>query len=56
MEVGDVLLFDTKLPHGTPCKSNLWRWALQFHYCPISATAGSDEERLRCIGSEGQRM
>ena len=57
MEVGDVLLFDTKLPHGTPAnKSNLWRWALQFHYCPITATAASDEERLALFGSEGKNV
>ena len=39
MTVGDLMLFDGKLPHGTPTnRTDDWRWALQFHYLPRSAS------------------
>ena len=57
MNVGDVFLFDAKLPHGTPAnRSKAWRWALQFHYCPKCVTASSDETRLAVFGSEGKNV
>ena len=35
MRVGDVLLFDGKLPHGTPInRTDDFRWAVQYHYRP----------------------
>lgn len=38
MEPGDVLLFSSKLPHGTPTNhTNQKRWAVQFHFAPHSA-------------------
>ncbi len=55
MQVGEVLLFDGKLPHGTPInRTEQVRWALQFHYVPASFTQTSDEERLAAFGSEGK--
>lgn len=54
MRAGDVLLFDAKLPHGTPTnRSDQFRWALQLHYRPLSAQPATDEERLAIFGGEG---
>jgi phytanoyl-CoA hydroxylase len=57
MQPGDVLLFDAKLPHGTPTNhTNQQRWAVQFHYVPCSAVATDDEVRLAAFGSEGKNV
>lgn len=52
---GGCLLFHCLLHHGSPptC-SDLRRWALQFHYRPVSAQAFPDSEhRLRVFGADG---
>ncbi len=55
MQAGDVLFFDGKIPHGTPInRTEEVRWALQFHYVPVSMVQTSDEERLEAFGSEGK--
>lgn len=55
MEQGDVLIFDSKLPHGTPKnQSDSHRWALQLHYRPVMSAVCPDEERLDKFGSEGK--
>lgn len=55
MQVGEVLLFDGKLPHGTPInRTESVRWALQFHYVPASFQQTGDEERLAAFGAEGK--
>ncbi len=57
MKCGDVLLFDAKLPHGTPTnKSDRHRWALQLHYIPTVVSETSDQERLALFGSEGKNV
>jgi phytanoyl-CoA hydroxylase len=55
MRPGDVLLFDGKVPHGTPInRTGEHRWAVQFHYRPAAAVAVDDEARLAAFGSEGR--
>jgi phytanoyl-CoA hydroxylase len=55
MQAGDVLLFDSKLPHGTPInKTTHQRFAIQFHFAPSSAITTSDEQRMAIFGSEGK--
>jgi phytanoyl-CoA hydroxylase len=55
MQAGDVLLFDGKLPHGTPInQTDETRWALQYHYIPTSATKTDDTERLAAFGPDGK--
>jgi phytanoyl-CoA hydroxylase len=55
MEVGDVLLFDGKVPHGTPInQTDQFRWAVQYHYRPKGAVKTDDEARLAVFGSEGR--
>jgi phytanoyl-CoA hydroxylase len=55
MGPGDVLLFDGKVPHGTPVnRTGEHRWAVQFHYRPAGAVAVGDEARLAAFGGEGQ--
>lgn len=55
MEAGDVLLFDAKLPHGTPTnRSDAYRWALQLHYIPESVREIDEQVRLAVFGSEGK--
>jgi phytanoyl-CoA hydroxylase len=55
MDPGDVLIFDSKLPHGTPKNnSNEYRWALQLHYRSVESQSCPDEERLANFGSEGK--
>jgi len=55
MAAGDLMLFDGKLPHGTPTnRTDDWRWALQFHYLPRSASEVDESVRLQAFGSEGK--
>jgi phytanoyl-CoA hydroxylase len=55
MEPGDLMIFDAKLPHGTPTnRTSMQRWALQYHYVPASAVKSSTEERLAVFGAEGR--
>ena len=55
MTVGDILLFDGKLPHGTPTnRTEQQRWALQFHYIPQRAREVDEARRLDHFGSEGK--
>lgn len=57
MEAGDLMIFDAKLPHGTPTnRTNTQRWAVQYHYVPASAANGTEEERLSIFGSEGKNV
>jgi phytanoyl-CoA hydroxylase len=57
MNPGDALLFDAKLPHGTPTnQSDEYRWAVQLHYVPASAVETADEERLAVFGTEGKNV
>lgn len=57
MDAGDVLLFDGKVPHGTPVnRTNSFRWAVQFHYKPGTARAVDDETRLAAFGAEGKNV
>lgn len=55
MEAGDVLLFDGKLPHGTPInKTDRQRFAIQFHFAARLVVNTSDEDRMAIFGSEGK--
>jgi phytanoyl-CoA hydroxylase len=55
MQVGDVLFFDGKIPHGTPInRTDSFRWAVQYHYRPKAALAIDDAARLDAFGSEGK--
>lgn len=55
MAPGDVLVFDGKLPHGTPInRTDQIRWAVQFHYRPADASEVADADRLAAFGSEGK--
>jgi phytanoyl-CoA hydroxylase len=57
MRVGDVLLFDGKLPHGTPINRTAdFRWAVQYHYRPVDAVQTDDAVRLAAFGSEGRNV
>lgn len=55
MDGGDVLIFDSKLPHGTP-KNNTdeYRWAVQLHYRSARSKPCRDEDRMANFGSEGK--
>jgi phytanoyl-CoA hydroxylase len=54
MNAGDLLLFDSKLPHGTPInRTEEYRWSVQFHYRPKDTALTGDEERLGIFGGEG---
>ncbi len=56
-QAGDVLFFDSKLPHGTPVnRSENYRWALQYHFIPASAVETGDEDRLALFGHEGKNV
>lgn len=57
MKAGDLLIFDSKLPHGTP-RNNTdgYRWAVQLHYKVTAAKPCGDEERLEFFGSEGKHV
>lgn len=55
MRPGDVLLFDGKLPHGTPTnQTDQYRWAVQYHYRPADTALIDDATRLLAFGSEGK--
>jgi phytanoyl-CoA hydroxylase len=55
MRAGDVLLFDSKLPHGTPTNHTAHqRFAVQFHFAPKAAVRTTDEDRMAVFGSEGK--
>ena len=60
MEPGDLLLFDGKLPHGTPTnKTAGQRWAVQYHYVGERARVVENKEAgeegdSRPFGSEGK--
>lgn len=57
MEPGDVLLFDAKLPHGTPTnRSADYRWAIQLHYVPVGAGEVDERVRLDAFGNEGKNV
>lgn len=52
---GDALIFDSKLPHGTPTnRSTRYRWALQYHFVAASAVQTADDDRLAIFGHEGK--
>jgi phytanoyl-CoA hydroxylase len=57
MKAGDVLIFDSKLPHGTP-RNNTddYRWAVQLHYKGTKASPWQDDQRLEIFGSEGKNV
>lgn len=55
MEPGDVMIFDGKLPHGTPTNNtDMQRWAVQIHYISRDVQETPEEERLAVFGSEGK--
>lgn len=55
MNPGDVLIFDGKLPHGTPTNAtDTQRWAVQIHYIGRDVSETPEEERLAIFGSEGK--
>jgi phytanoyl-CoA hydroxylase len=57
MQAGDVMLFDGKLPHGTPVnQTDQFRWAIQFHYKAHTAVEVPDDVRLGAFGSEGKNV
>ncbi|HEX5080114.1 MAG TPA: phytanoyl-CoA dioxygenase family protein [Geminicoccaceae bacterium] len=57
MTVGDVLLFDGKIPHGTPInRTDDFRWAVQYHYRPADTVLVDDAVRLGAFGSEGKNV
>ena len=57
MSAGDVLLFNSKLPHGTPINStDKMRWAVQYHYVPARASEVDDSVRLQALGFEGRNV
>ncbi len=57
LDPGGCLIFDSYLPHGTPCNdTNSRRRAAQFHYCPKMTPQINTEERLATFGSEGKNV
>lgn len=55
MQAGDLLLFDGKLPHGTPVnQTDETRWALQFHYIPRETIVADEALRLATFGADGK--
>ena len=55
LPAGGLLLFDGKLPHGTPHNTSpKRRRALQFHYAPDDIHHAPPEVRLAAFGSEGK--
>ncbi len=55
MQAGDILIFDAKLPHGTPAnRTDDMRWAVQFHFVPENAQTTDEKIRLDAFGSEGK--
>lgn len=54
---GGLLLFDGKLPHGTPHNTSpKRRRALQFHYAPNDIHHAPPEVRLGAFGNEGKNV
>jgi phytanoyl-CoA hydroxylase len=57
MKAGDILIFDSKLPHGTPRNNTTeHRWAVQLHYKGTKVTPAEDQLRLELFGSEGKNV
>lgn len=57
MEAGDAILFDAKLPHGTPTnQSSEFRWAIQLHYIPAAVAEVDESIRLGLFGNEGKNV
>ena len=55
MAAGDLVIFDAKIPHGTPTnRTDQQRWALQYHYVGRSAEKTAREYRLAIFGEEGK--
>ncbi|MFP4510761.1 MAG: phytanoyl-CoA dioxygenase family protein [Spirochaetaceae bacterium] len=55
MNPGDLVIFDAKIPHGTPKNTtDQQRWALQFHYVPRSVEKVAEAQRLAIFGEEGK--
>ena len=55
MQAGDLVIFDAKIPHGTPInRTNQHRWALQFHYVGKSVERTAAEYRLSIFGADGK--
>ena len=55
MQAGDLVIFDAKIPHGTPInRTNQHRWALQYHYVGKSVERTAAEYRLSIFGEEGK--
>ena len=55
LSTGDLLLFDGKLPHGTPTNgSDTQRWAVQYHYIPSTVTKVDKSVRLAAFGADGK--
>ena len=54
LDPGDALLFDGKIPHGTPPnRTEAIRWAVQYHYVPARAEMVDEAIRLAAFGGEG---
>lgn len=55
MSRGDLVIFDAKIPHGTPTnRTGQQRWALQYHYVGRSVEQVAQEYRLAIFGEEGK--
>lgn len=55
MNAGDLVIFDAKIPHGTPTnRTSSQRWALQYHYVGRSVEKVAQEYRLNIFGEEGK--
>lgn len=55
MQAGDLVIFDAKIPHGTPTnRTDQQRWALQYHYVGRSVERVAQEYRLSIFGEEGK--
>ncbi len=55
MQAGDLVIFDAKIPHGTPTnRTEQHRWALQFHYVGRSVERAAAEYRLSIFGEDGK--
>ena len=57
MKAGDLVVFDAKIPHGTPTnRTGEHRWALQYHYVGRSVEQAAAEYRLSIFGEEGKNV
>ena len=55
LSAGDLMLFDGKLPHGTPTnRTDTQRWAVQYHYVPKDAEKVDQSVRLAAFGADGK--